>query len=80
MVVVQALGEEKAAQVDQEFAKEEIRRIENENKAIRSSLLIKVGNNETEAKREQALLDLRTENPLFAEATLRALDALLPGR
>jgi hypothetical protein len=80
MVVVQAVGQAKAALIDPDDAKAEIRRIENENKAIRASLLIKVGNNETEAKREEALLDLRTENPLFAEATLRALDALLPGR
>lgn len=79
MVVVQTVGRNKADLIDPDDAKEAIRTIENENKAIRDALLIKVGPNITDEKREQALLELRTENPVFADAIERELNALLPG-
>lgn len=82
MVISQSVGDENAQLIDSDEAKSEIQKIEHANQAIRDALLKKVGQNTTqmteEEKREQALLDLRAENPLFADAIEIELNRLLP--
>ena len=84
MVITQTVGEEKALLIDPDEGKAEIQKIEKANQAIRDALLKKVSENtapmDDDAKREKALLDLRSENPLFADKIEIELNRLLPGR
>jgi hypothetical protein len=81
MVIFSAVGEASIF-IRETVAKRAIRKIENDNGAIRAELLNKVQNNRAritgDEKREQALLELRTENPLFGEAIDSAIRKLLP--
>jgi hypothetical protein len=76
MVIFQAIGAA-ASFVEEAEAKAEIKKIVVDNQAILDAVGAKVNANQEpinlEDKREQALLELQDENPLFEEAVADAL-------
>jgi hypothetical protein len=81
MTIYQTLGDASMF-VDEDDAKAEIKAIERGNRAIRDALKQKVRDNaadiSTAQKRDEALQELRNENPLFRDAVDQALYRLLP--
>jgi hypothetical protein len=67
MVIAQSLGPNFRNLISEADAKAVIQGIERANKAIRDTLVAKVGARPTDADRERALLELRRDNPLFLD-------------
>ena len=65
MVIAQSLGPNWRTLVREDDAKAKIQAIEHSNQAIRDALVAKVGAGATPSQREQALKQLRDQNPLF---------------
>jgi hypothetical protein len=65
MVITQSLGQNWRDLITEADAKAIIQGIEHDNKTIRAALVAKVGGSPTDAAREQALLELRRDNPLL---------------